>query len=164
MGFIADQYDGSGSLVSFGGEVVHRLADQRAFVEAGSSAEGRDYGLVDAACGDGGVAQVDHGVPGGVQVGQGGAKCDSFAGSDVSCYDAEGGFGYAPADAGDGLGVAVVAVQHAGGEGAAERGAGEPEVGGQLVHAHRLSSCSSAARVIRAVGYGWPWAAGGWRA
>src|SRR5260370_30869049 len=105
MGFIAEQYDGSASLVSFGGEVVHRLADQRAFVEAGSSAEGRDYGLVDAACADGGVAQVDHGVPGGVQVGQGGAKCDSFAGSDLSCYDADGGFGYAPADAGDRLGA-----------------------------------------------------------
>src|SRR5260370_23066015 len=156
MGFIADQYDGSGSLVSFGGEVVDRLADQRAFVEAGSSAEGGDDGLADAGCADGGVAQVDHGVPGGVQVGEGGAKCDSFAGSDLSCYDAEGGFGYAPADAGDGLGVAVVAVQHAGGEVAAERGAGEPEGGAQLVHAHRLSSWSPAARLIRSVGQVWP--------
>src|SRR5260370_29702243 len=155
MGFIADQYDGSASLVSFGGEVVDRLADQRAFVEAGSSAEGRDYGLVDAACADGGVAQVDHGVPGGVQVGQGGAKCDSFAGSDLSCYDAEGGFGYAPADAGDGLGVAVVAVQHAGGEVAAGRGAGGPEVGAPLVHAQRLASRSSAAQLVRAGGEVW---------
>src|SRR5260370_40608051 len=125
MGFIADQYDGSAWLVSFGGEVVHRLGDQRAFVEAGSSAEGRDYGLVDAACADGVVAQVDHGVPGGVQVGQGGAKCASFAGSDISCYDAAGGFGYAPADEGDGLGVGGVSVHHGVCEGAGEEGGGE---------------------------------------
>ena len=36
-------------------------------------------------------------------------------------------FGDAPADPGDGLPVRRVAVQHAGGEVAAERGAGEPE-------------------------------------
>jgi len=65
-----------------------------------------------------------------------------FPGADLTGDDAEGGFGDAPADSGDGFGVPGVAVQHGWGQVAAERGAGEPEVGTQLVQAHRVSSGS----------------------
>ena len=102
-------------------------------VGAGQAAEGGDDGVVDAAGADGGVAEVDDGVPGGVQGGEGGADGDGFAGADFAGDDAEGVFGDAPGDPGDGFGVAGVAVQHAGGEVAAERHAGEAVEALQLV-------------------------------
>ena len=81
-------------------------------VDQGLPAQGGDYLVVDAADPDGGVGQVDDGVPGGVQGGERGADCDGLAGSDFAGDDPDPAFGDAPADPGDGFAVAGVAVQH----------------------------------------------------
>src|SRR6266568_4839193 len=52
---------------------------------------------------------------------QGGADGDGLAGADLAGDDADGAFGDAPGDAGDGFVVGGVAVQHAGGQVAADR-------------------------------------------
>ena len=88
--------------------------------------------VVDAADPDGGVGQVDDGVAGGVQAGQCGADGDGLAGADLAGDHADAAFADAPGDAGDGLVVGGVAVQHARGQVAAERHAGEPVVGLQF--------------------------------
>ena len=44
--------------------------------------------------------------------GEGGADGDGLAGADFAGDHAEGAFGDAPADPGDGFGVGAVAVQH----------------------------------------------------
>src|ERR1019366_6188714 len=85
----------------------------------GPAAEGGDGGVVDAADADGGVGQVDDGGPGGVEGGQGGAGGGSLAGADFTGDHAEGLVVHAPGDAGGGLAVRGVAVQHAGGQVAA---------------------------------------------
>ena len=98
--------------------------------------------VVEAAGADGGVAEVDDGVPGGVEGGEGGADGDGFAGADFAGDDAEGAFGDAPADPGDGFGVGAVAVQHAAGPGRGRTGSGEAVVGLQLLdHARHLGRC-----------------------
>ena len=125
VGFVDDEDGGAAAFGGFGGEGVGGLWDEGGHVGAGQAAEGGDDGVVDAAGADGGVAEVDDGVAGGVQGGEGGADGDGFAGADFAGDDAEGVFGDAPGDPGDGFGVAGVAVQHAGGEVAAERHAGE---------------------------------------
>ena len=51
-----------------------------------------------------------------VQLGERGADGDGLAGTDLAGDHAEGAFGDAPADAGDGFGVRAVAVQHLRGE------------------------------------------------
>ena len=89
--------------------------------------EGGDDLVVDAADPDRRVGQVDDGVPGRVQGGERGADGDGLPGADLAGDHPDAVFGDAPADPGDGLAVGGVAVQHAGGEVAAERGAGEPE-------------------------------------
>src|SRR6266568_348828 len=53
--------------------------------------------------------------------------------TDFAGDDADGAFGDAPGDAGDGFVVGGVPVEHAGGEVAAEGHAGEPVVGLELV-------------------------------
>src|SRR5207253_10736641 len=80
-----------------------------------------------------GVGRVVDGMPGRIQAGQDGADRDGLAGPDFTRYDADRAFGDAPGDAGDGLVVGGVAVQHAGGQVTAERHAGEPVVGLELV-------------------------------
>ena len=99
---------------------------------AGAAAEGGDDVVVDAADAGGGVADVDDGVPGGVQAGERGADRHGFPGADFAGDHAEGLLGDGPGDAGGGLGVGGVPVQHAGGQVTAERHRGEPEV---LLHA-----------------------------
>jgi hypothetical protein len=59
-------------------------------------------------------------VPGQVDGGEA-ARRATLAGADLASKLAEGPCGDAPADPGDGLGVRPVPVQHAGGQGAAER-------------------------------------------
>ena len=102
-------------------------------------AEGGDDPGVDAAAADGGVAEVDDHVPGGVQRGGGGADRHGLARADLAGDHAEGVLVDAPADPGHGLGVAVVAVQHAGREAATEGHPGEAVVGLQAVEAHWFS-------------------------
>ena len=136
VGFVDDQDGGAAAFGVLGGEGVGGLGDEGGGVGAGWPAEGGDDGVVDAAGADGGVAEVDDGVAGGVEGGQGGADGDGLAGADLAGDDAEGLFGDAPGDPGDGFGVGGVAVQHAGGEVAAERHPGEAVEALQLVDAH----------------------------
>ena len=96
--------------------------------KAGRLPERGDDVVEHAADPDGGVGQVDDHVPGGVQRGRRGAHGDGLAGTDLAGDHAEGVLVDAPADPGDGFGVAVVAVQHRRGEAAAERHAGESPV------------------------------------
>ena len=93
------------AFVFLGGEQVAGLRDQRGLVEARGAAEGGDDAAVEAAAADGGVAEVDDGVPAGVQAGEGGADGDGLAGADLAGDHAEAAFADAPADPGDGFGV-----------------------------------------------------------
>ena len=63
----------------------------------GTPQAGHERG-VEAAGPDRGVGQVDHGVAGGVELGQGGAQGDGLAGADLPGDDPERGLGHAPAD------------------------------------------------------------------
>ncbi len=96
-------------------------------------AEGGDDGVVDASGADGGVAQIDHHVTGLVQAGQRGADGHGLAHSDFPGDQPEGAFGDGPGDPGGRFAVGVVAVQHAGGEVAAKRQAGETPVALQVL-------------------------------
>src|SRR5271155_2448721 len=101
--------------------------------------------MVNAAHPDGGVGQVDDGVAAAVEGGQGGAYGDGFAGADLAGDHADAAFGDTPADAGEGFVVGGMAVQHAGGQVAAERRARKAVVGDQVVH-HRGWAFSSVSR------------------
>src|SRR5450755_2580069 len=98
-----------------------------------------DDGVVDAADADGGVAEVDEGVAGGVEAGEGGAQGHGLAGADFPGDHAEGVLADAPADPGGCLGVRAVTVQHAGRQVAAERHPGETVVGLEFPDAHSSS-------------------------
>ena len=67
VGLVDDEHDLAAAFVGFGGERVGGLRDQRGLVEAGDAAERADDRVVEAAGADGRVAQVDDGVPAGVQ-------------------------------------------------------------------------------------------------
>src|SRR5207244_1918061 len=62
-----------------------------------------------------------------------GAHRHGLARPDFACYHPDGPFGDAPGDPGAGLVVGGVPVQHAGGQVPAERHAGEPVVGLELI-------------------------------
>jgi hypothetical protein len=98
-------------------------------VEPGRPAERGDDRRVEASGADGGVGLVDDGVPAGVQRGDGGAGGDGLARPDLAGDHPDGALGDQPGDAGDGFGVAVVAVEHRRGEGTPEWGSGEAVVG-----------------------------------
>ena len=134
VGFVEDQDGGAAAFFAFGGEGFAGLGGQPGAEVGGGLAEGGDDLFVDAADPDHRVGQVDDGVPGGIQAGQDGADGDGFPGADFAGDDADGAFADAPGDAGDGLVVGGVAVQHAGGEVAAEGHAGEPVVGLQFLN------------------------------
>ena len=92
VGFVEDEDDGAAAFVFLGGEQVDGLRDQRGLVEAGDAAEGGDDAGVEAAAADGGVAEVDDGVPAGVEAGEGGADGDGLAGADLAGDHAEAAF------------------------------------------------------------------------
>jgi hypothetical protein len=141
VGFVDGDHDAASPLGGFRVEGVGGLGDERRFVEAGDVPEPGDDGHVDASCADRGVAQVDDGVARGVEIAEGGAHGDGFAGADFSGDHPDGGFVDAPGDPGDSFGVAGVAVQHGGGQVFAERGAGESPMGAQAADAaHRAVS------------------------
>jgi len=131
--FVDHDRDVPAAFVFLGGEQIGGLRDERGLVEARDGAECGDDAVVEATGADGGVAEVDDRAAGLVQLGEGGADGDGFAGTDLAGDHAEGAFGDAPADAGDGFGVCAVPVQHLRGERPAERCLGEPVVGLQLV-------------------------------
>src|SRR6266516_3125112 len=132
MGLVDDQYGGLAPFISFGGEHGGGLGGEPGVAAVGLAAEGGDDHLVQAAGADHRVGQVDDGVPGGVQAGQDGAHGGGLAGPDLAGDYPDGSFGDAPGDPGAGLVVGGVAVEHAGGQVAAERQAGEPVVGLEL--------------------------------
>src|SRR5664280_2431962 len=103
------------------------------------STQGGDDPGVEAAATDGGVTLVDGGVPGWVQPGEGGADRDGLAGADLTGDHSQGPFADTPADPGDGLGVAGVAVQHLGRQGLTERHTRKTVMGLQLGKIHRSS-------------------------
>src|SRR6266545_2364306 len=129
VAFVDDQHGGAAAFGVLGGEGVGGLGGGGGGVGGGGAAEGGDDGVVDAAGAHGGVGQVDQGVAGWVEAGEGGADGDGLADADLAGEHAEGVLVDAPGDAGGGLGMGGVAVQHLGGQVAAERHAGEP-VGG----------------------------------
>ena len=124
---LVDHQDGgTAPLGVFGGERVGGLRSQGGVVGQGLSAEGGDDAVVDAAHPDGGIGQVDDGVAAAIQAGERGAHGDGLASADLAGDDADAAFGDAPADPGDRFVVGGVAVQHAGGQVAAEW---RPEIG-----------------------------------
>ena len=136
-----DENDGAAAAFGvFGGQGVGGLRDEGRGVEARGLAEGGDDVVQHAADPDRGVGQVDDHVPGGVQAGGRGAHGHRLAGADLAGDHTEGVLVDAPGDAGHGLGVTVVAVQHRRREAATERHLREAVVGLQTLDAHRLVS------------------------
>ena len=107
---------------------VGGLRNQGCGVEAGHLPERGNDVVEHAADPDGGVGQVDHHVPGGVQRGRRGPHGDRLARTDLTGDHSEGVLVDAPADPRDGFGVPVVAVQHRRGEAATEGHPGESPV------------------------------------
>jgi hypothetical protein len=156
VGFVEDEDRGAAAFVFLGGEQVHGLRDQCRLVEARNAAEGGDDAAVEASPADGGVTEVDHRVPAGVEGGESGADGDGLAGTDFAGDHGEPAFADAPADAGDGFGVACVAVQHLRREGAAERGLAEPVMGLEFLD-HGATSPTGALPPSPMLGSGsWP--------
>ena len=113
---------------------------------AGLAAERGDDGGEDAADPGGRVADVDDGVPGGVQAGDGGPDGGGLAGPDLAGDHADGPAGDGPGDAGGGLGAVGVPVQPGRGQVAAERHPGQAEPGGDGVDHERSFFCAAGRR------------------
>jgi hypothetical protein len=103
--------------------------------------------------------------------GQGGADGDGFAGADLAGDYADAAFGDTPADAGHGFAVGAVAVQHAGGEVAAEGHAGEAVEALQFVdHGVSLETVGSSVAARSALSWAseairwawWAWSGSSW--
>jgi transposase InsO family protein len=93
------------------------------------AAEGGDDVGEDPADSGCGVADVDDGVGGGVEVGDGAADGGGLAGADLAGDHRDGLVGYGPGDAGGGLAAVGVPVQAGRRQVAAERHPGESEPG-----------------------------------
>jgi hypothetical protein len=145
VGLLDDQDGGASALGLFGGERVGGLRSQGRVVGQGLPAQGGDDAVVDSAHPDGGIGQVDDVVAATVQGGHGSADGDGLASADLAGDDADAAFGDAPADAGDRFVVRGVAVQHAGGQIAAERHPRKPEESGQTLD-HRGCTSSPLSR------------------
>ena len=133
----ASSMTSSGSRPAFavlGGDEGGGLGGEHGRSVGGPSAERRHDVVVDASRARRRVGQVDEGVAGLVEGGDGGAGGGCLPGADFARDDAERPLAGAPGDAGDGLGVGGVAVQHGRGEVLAERGPGEPVVVLQVDH------------------------------
>jgi hypothetical protein len=78
-------------------------------------------------------------VPAGIEGVDGGAGGDGLAGADLAGDHPDRALVDEVGDAGDGFGMCVVAVEHLGGDVAAERGAGETVVGAETLDAHCCS-------------------------
>src|SRR5260370_11968138 len=121
-----DRY--AAAFFGFGGERVGGLRDQGGVVEPGYAAEGGDHGGVYGAGVDGWVGQVDRVVAGAVEGGDRGSGGDGLTGSYFSDDDGQRAGLDGVGDAGDGLVMGGAGKQLAGGQAAAERQGGEPEV------------------------------------
>jgi hypothetical protein len=147
VGFVDGQDRDSAAFGVLAGEQVHGLRSEGGVVGLGDAAEGGHDGVVDAADADGGVAEVDEGVAGGILGGDGGAQGRGLARADFPCNHTECVLADAPADPGGGLGGGGVAVQHAGCEVTAEGDAGGESVVGLQALDHVVSLCGRRAWV-----------------
>jgi hypothetical protein len=116
VGLVDDDHAGLGLLGFFGGQQLGGLGDQGGLVEAGVAAERSDDLGVQAALADAGVGDLDDGVAHRVEGGDGGAGGHRLASADLAGDHADGVLADQPGDTGDGLGVAAVVVEHAGGQ------------------------------------------------
>ena len=149
VGFVDHDDGGAAAFDLLDRERVNGLRDQGGVVGQRPVPEGGDDLVVDAADPDRRVGQVDDGVPGRVEGGEGGADGDGFPSTDLAGDHPDAVLGDAPADPGDGLAVGGVAMQHPGGEVASERGAGEPEESLQPID-HDATSPGATARSVTA--------------
>jgi hypothetical protein len=150
MSLIADHDDLAVSFCGLGGEQVTGLGHQLGFEIAGLGAQRPDDRDVKAAGAKGRVGDVDDLVAGGIQAGDGRAQRHRLARADVAGNYPERGLGDAEADPGDGLGVGLAGKQVFGGDPLAERGAGQPEVGGPGRPGHGCCSWSPVDMASRA--------------
>jgi hypothetical protein len=125
VAFVDEKYRSAAAFGGFGGECVAGLGDQGGGVEGGFGAQGCDDELVDASRGDGWVRDVDEVVAGAVDAVEGGACGHGLADADLARNHGDAAGVDAVGDAGGGLGVVGVAVQHAGGKVAPEWHAGK---------------------------------------
>src|SRR6516162_8555730 len=145
VGLVDDQDRGPAALCGFPGQDGPGLDGEGGGAVDGPSAEGGDHVGEDAPHACCGVAEVDDGVGGGVEVSDRGADRDRLAGADLAGDHGDGLVGYGPGDAGGGLAAVGVAVQPGGGQVPAEGHAGEPEPGDDGVdHQNAPSPASSA--------------------
>ena len=79
MSLVEDQQRDTAALVMLGGEQAGGLGGQGGGAVGGQAAERGDHGVVDAAGAGGRIGQVDQGVPGLVQAGDGSARGDRLA-------------------------------------------------------------------------------------
>jgi hypothetical protein len=100
VGLVDDQDGGAAAFGGLAGQDVVGLGGQGGGAVGGAAAEAGDDVVVDAADAGGGVGEVDDGVPGGVDAGQGGAGGDGLAGADLAGDDAEGDRENQPPNAG----------------------------------------------------------------
>ena len=154
VGLVDEQDGGAAAFGGFAGEHVVGLGGEGGGAVGGPAAEGGDDVVVDAADAGGGVADVDDGVPGGVEAGEGGADGDGLADPDLAGDHAEGFLGDGPGDAGGGFGVRGMPMQHRGREIAAERHRGESEVALHLLD-HEGSFRAVAGRPLTAASCCW---------
>ena len=126
---LVEEHDrGPAAFGVLGGQRRGGLRNQGCGVEAGHLPERGNDVVEHAADPDGGVGQVDHHVPGGVQRGRRCPHGHRLARTDLTGDHSEGVLVDAPADPRDGFGVPVVAVQHRRGEAATEGHPGESPV------------------------------------
>ena len=124
---VEHEHGGAAAFDLFGGQGVGGLRDQGGVMGQRSPAQREHDLVVDATDPDGGVGQVDDAVAGRVERGDCRAHGHGFPGADLAGDHPDAPFGHAPADAGHGLTMAGVSVQHPRGQVPAERGVGEPE-------------------------------------
>jgi hypothetical protein len=108
---VDDQDRGPPALGCFPGQDAPGLDGERGGAVDGLAAEGRDHVREYPPDPGGGVADVDDGVRGGVEVGDGGADRDRLAGAHFARDHRDGLLADRPGDAGGGLAAVVVAVQ-----------------------------------------------------
>ena len=140
MCFVDQDDDAFAALGPLVGEQLVRLRDQGGGVEARLAAEGAHDLVVEAARADARVGEVDDGVPGGVEGGDGGAGGDGLAGADLAGQEAERLLFDHEGDAGERLLVGARAVEGAGRDLAVEGQPGEAVVGLELGEGHGVSS------------------------
>src|SRR5260370_19542426 len=134
MSFVDDEEAEEAGVAVVGGEQGGGLGGEGGGAVGGPAAERGDHVVVDAPGAGGGVGEVDQGVPGLVECGDGGAGGGGLAGADFAGDHGQGALAGGPGGPGGRLRVSGVVVQHGRGEVLAERGAGEPVMVTQVDH------------------------------